>query len=141
MSRLSVPHLESATATTEIHIQIKRAFGSVPNTAAAIRDREPAGHAERDALVRFIHSMARTSRTTRDEDDFATIGATGYTDVELIDISLASNISGGSPRMVSCSHWGTIEIPFTPPFSKSVRIFTDVFNGINDTEIDFPAVA
>jgi hypothetical protein len=37
MSRLSVPSLESATgATAEIYGQIKKAFGNVPNTFAAI---------------------------------------------------------------------------------------------------------
>ncbi|SDJ63561.1 hypothetical protein SAMN05216338_105742 [Bradyrhizobium sp. Rc2d] len=124
MSRASVPISEAATASTEIYIQIKRAFGSVSNIVAAIRDGEPTLHAERDALVRFIRTMARTSETTGDEDDFATIGTTGYTEAASIDINLASNIPGRSPRMISFSHWGMIEIPSTLYFSKSVSIVT-----------------
>jgi len=45
--------------------------------------------------------------------DFAAIKDAGYSDAQLVDISLAF----------------------------ATTVFTNVFNRINDTEIDFPAVA
>jgi uncharacterized peroxidase-related enzyme len=73
---------------------------------------QPTGDAKRDALVRFVRTLAETSGTVSD-DDFTAIKAAGYTDAQLVDISLA---------------FATI-------------VFTNVFNRINDTEIDYPAVA
>ena len=178
MSRLSVPHLESATgATAEIYGQIKKAIGSVPNTFAAIgahgpdalkavlladsvlasgslskrdqetmklvisevagcdycvaahsllgklaglkpeelkriRERRSTGDDKRDALIHFVRKLAQSSGTVSNED-FAAIKAAGYTDAQLVEISLAF----------------------------ATTVFTNVFNRINDTEIDFPAVA
>ena len=56
--------------------------------------------------------LARTSGTVSDED-FVAIKAAGYSDAQLVDISLAF----------------------------ATTVFTNVFNRINDTEIDFPALA
>jgi alkylhydroperoxidase family enzyme len=41
-----------------------------------------------NALVRFVRTLAETSGTVSD-DDFAAIKAAGYTDAQLVDISLA----------------------------------------------------
>ena len=178
MSRLSVPNLETDTGPSgQIHGQIKKAIGSVPNTFAAIaahgpaalksvlaadavlaagtltkrdqeiiklvisaaggcdycvaahnhlarlagvklevlkqiRDGQPTDDARRDALVGFVRKLAQSSGTVSDED-FAAIKAAGYSDAQLVDISLAF----------------------------ATTVFTNVFNRINDTEIDFPAVA
>ncbi|MCA6106226.1 carboxymuconolactone decarboxylase family protein [Bradyrhizobium cenepequi] len=178
MSRLAVPNLEADTGLSgQVHAQIKKAVGKVPNAFAAIaahgpaalksilvadavlaagsltkRDQEviklvisaaagcdycvaahnhlaqlagvnpdvlkqireghPTGDSKRDALVRFVRKLAQSSGTVSDED-FAAIKAAGYSDAQLVDISLA---------------FATIA-------------FTNVFNRINDTEIDFPAVA
>jgi uncharacterized peroxidase-related enzyme len=178
MSRLSVTDLESDTGPSgQIHAQIKKTIGSVPNTFAAIathgpaalksvlaadavlaagsltkRDQEmiklvisvaggcdycvaahnhlaqlagltpdslkeirqgrPSGDAKRDALVGFVRKLALSSGTVSDED-FAAIKAAGYSDTQLVEISLAF----------------------------ATTVFTNVFNRINDTEIDFPAVA
>jgi alkylhydroperoxidase family enzyme len=156
MSRLSVPNLEFAAGPSgQIYAQIKKAIGSVPNTFAAIaahgpaalkavlaadtvvaagtltkRDQEviklvisaaggcdycvgqPTGDAKSDALVGFVRKLAQSSGTVSDED-FAAIKAAGYTDAQLVEISLAF----------------------------ATTVFTNVFNRINDTEIDFPAVA
>ena len=57
-------------------------------------------------------SSRETSGTVSDED-FAAIKAAGYSDAQLVEISLAF----------------------------ATTVFTNVFNRINDTEIDFPAVA
>src|SRR3984893_11549216 len=168
MSRLSVPYLESDTsASGQIYAQIKKAIGSVPNTFAAIaahgpaalksvlaadavlaagqlikrvlsaagggdycvsahdhlaklagvkpevlkqiREGQPSGDAKRDALVGFVRKLAQSSGTVSDED-FAAIKAAGYSDAQLVEISLAF----------------------------ATTVFTNVFNRINDTEIDFP---
>jgi uncharacterized peroxidase-related enzyme len=77
-----------------------------------IRNGASTGDAKRDALVRFVRRLARTSGTVS-ESDFEAIKAAGYSDAQLVDISLAF----------------------------ATTVFTNVFNRINDTEIDFPAVA
>ena len=133
MSRLSVPNLESDTGPSgRIYAQIKKAVGSVPNAFASIaahshlaklagvkpevlkqiRDGQPTGDARRDALVGFVRKLSQSSGTVSDED-FAAIKAAGYSDAQLVEISLAF----------------------------ATTVFTNVFNRINDTEIDFPAVA
>jgi uncharacterized peroxidase-related enzyme len=178
MSRIPIPAVESATgATAEVHAQIKKAAGMVPNTFAVIgangaaalkailnadavlaagslskQDQEviklavsaavgcdyceaahtalgklaglkpdvlrqirmgqPTGDAKRDALVRFVRLLVLTRGTISDEE-FAAIRAAGYTDAQLVDISLA----------------------------LAVITFTNVFNRINDTTLDFPAAA
>ena len=77
-----------------------------------IRDHLPTGDDKRDALIRFVRKLATSSGTVSDAD-FAAIKAAGYSDAQLVDISLAF----------------------------ATTVFTNVFNRINDTEIDFPAVA
>jgi len=77
-----------------------------------IRNGAPTGDAKRDALVRFVRRLARTSGTVS-EADFEAIKAAGYSDAQLVDISLAF----------------------------ATTVFTNVFNRINDTDVDFPAVA
>ena len=83
-----------------------------PDALKQIRDGKPTGDTKRDALVRFVRKLVRSSGTVSDED-FAAIKASGYSDAQLVDISLAF----------------------------ATTVFTNVFNRINDTEIDFPAVA
>ena len=86
--------------------------GVKPDALKQIRVGQPTGDVKRDALVRFVRKLAQSSGTVSDED-FAAIKAAGYSDAQFVEISLA---------------FATI-------------VFTNVFNRINDTEIDFPAVA
>lgn len=81
-------------------------------TLRQIRDGLPSGDARRDALVRFVRRLAH-SRGTLDEAEVAAIRAAGYSDAQLVEISLA----------------------------VTVATFTNTFNRINDTEIDLPPVA
>jgi alkylhydroperoxidase family enzyme len=67
--------------------------------------------AKRDALVRFVRNLARTSGTIS-RDEFAAIKKAGYTDVQFVEISLA----------------------------LAVAVFTNVFICINNATINFPAV-
>jgi uncharacterized peroxidase-related enzyme len=94
------------------HNHLAGLAGVKPDALKQIREGQPTGDAERDALIRFVRKLAQTSGTVSDED-FAAIKAAGYTDAQLVEISLA---------------FATIA-------------FTNVFNRINDTELDFPAVA
>jgi uncharacterized peroxidase-related enzyme len=94
------------------HNYFAQLAGVKPDALKQIREGQPTGDAKRDALVRFVRKLAQTSGTVSDED-FAAIKAAGYADVQLVEISLAF----------------------------ATTVFTNVFNRINDTEIDFPAVA
>jgi uncharacterized peroxidase-related enzyme len=94
------------------HSLLGKLAGLKPDELKKIRNGEPTGDAKRDALIRFVRTLAQTSGTVRN-DDFAAIKAAGYSDAQLVDISLA---------------FATI-------------VFTNVFNRINDTDVDFPAVA
>ena len=86
--------------------------GLKPEALQQIREGNATGDLKRDALVRFVRTIAR-KRGTISEQEFAAIKSAGYTDAQLVDISLAF----------------------------ALAVFTNVFNRINDTEIDFPAVA
>lgn len=94
------------------HNHLARLAGLKPEVLEQIRNGQPTGDSERDALVSFVRKLALSSGTVSDED-FAAIKAAGYSDAQLVDISLAF----------------------------ATTVFTNVFNRINDTEIDFPAVA
>ena len=94
------------------HSLLAKLAGLNPEELKNIRDGEPTGDVKRDALVRFVRKLAATSGTVSDAD-FAAIKDAGYSDAQLVDISLAF----------------------------ATTVFTNVFNRINDTEIDFPAVA
>src|SRR5258708_1539295 len=66
MSRLSVPNLESDTgASGQIHAQIKRAIGSVPNTFAAIAAHGPAAL---KSVLAADAVLAAGSLTKRDQE-------------------------------------------------------------------------
>jgi len=94
------------------HSLLGKLAGLKPDELKNIRDGNPTGDAKRDTLIRFVSKLAQSSGTVSDED-FAAIKAAGYSDTQLVDISLAF----------------------------ATTVFTNVFNRINDTEIDFPAVA
>ena len=94
------------------HSLLGKLSGLKPEELKAIRNGTSTGDAKRDALVRFVRRLARTSGTVS-EGEFEAIKAAGYSDAQLVDISLAF----------------------------ATTVFTNVFNRINDTDVDFPAVA
>ena len=94
------------------HSLLGKLAGLKPDELKNIRDGKPTDDARRDALIRFVRVLAESSGTVSNEE-FAAIKAAGYSDAQLVDISLA---------------FATI-------------VFTNVFNRINDTAIDFPPVA
>ena len=94
------------------HSHLAKLAGVKPDILKLIREGQPTGDAKRDALVDFVRELAQSSGAVSD-DDFAAIKAAGYSDAQLVEISLAF----------------------------ATTVFTNVFNRINDNEIDFPAVA
>ena len=167
MSRINTPAIETATgATAKVYTQIKKAAGTVPNTLAAIlaadgvlaagslskqdqetikllvseiagcdycvaahsllgkmtglkpdtlkriRAGEPTGDDKRDALTRFVRTLQET-RGTISQEAYSAIKAAGYTDAQLVEIALAIVIVS----------------------------FTNLFNRVNDTDVDFPRAA
>ena len=94
------------------HSLLGKIAGLKPDELKSIREGKPSGNSKRDALARFVRRLAETSGTVSDEE-FAAIKAAGYSDAQLVEISLAF----------------------------ATTVFTNVFNRINDTEIDFPAIA
>jgi AhpD family alkylhydroperoxidase len=94
------------------HNHLAKLAGVKPDVLKQIREGQPTGDAKRDALVGIVRKLAQSSGTVSDED-FVAIEAAGYSDAQLVEISLAF----------------------------ATTVFTNVFNRINDTEIDFPAIA
>jgi alkylhydroperoxidase family enzyme len=83
--------------------------GLPPDVIRKIRAGQLTGDAKRDTLATFVRTLATTSGTISGEQ-FAAIRAAGYTDQQLVEISLAF----------------------------ALIIFTNVFNRVNDTDVDFP---
>jgi uncharacterized peroxidase-related enzyme len=81
-------------------------------TLRRIREGLRTGDPRRDALVRFVRRLAH-SRGTLDAAEVAAVRAAGFSDAQLVEISLA----------------------------VAVATFTNTFNRINDTEIDLPPAA
>jgi uncharacterized peroxidase-related enzyme len=110
--KLLVSEVAGCDYCVAAHSLLGKLTGLGPEVLKQIRTGQPTGDAKRDALVRFVRNLQRTSGTVGIEE-FSAIKAAGYTDQQLVDISLAI----------------------------ALTVFTNVFNRINDTDIDFPAVA
>jgi uncharacterized peroxidase-related enzyme len=93
------------------HTMLGKMVGLSADALGAIRRGQSTGDAKRDALIRFVLILQRTSGTISDTE-FAAIRTAGYSDTQLAEISLAI----------------------------ALTIFTNTFNRINDTAVDFPPV-
>ncbi len=93
------------------HSSVGKLVGLPVDALRAIRAGQPTGDAKRDALVRFVSHLHTTSGTIN-EVEFNAIRAVGYTDTHLAEISL----------------------------TIALGIFTNTFNRINGTDVDFPLV-
>jgi uncharacterized peroxidase-related enzyme len=93
------------------HSLLGKLAGLSPDALRHILKGEPTGDEKRDALIRFVRLLAGTSGTI-ERREFEAIKRAGYTDRQLVEISLA----------------------------LATTTFTNVFNRINDTDVDFPAV-
>ena len=94
------------------HSLLGKLAGLTPEVQQQIRTGQPTGNAKRDALVRFVRKLVQTSGEISDQE-FSAIKAAGYSDAELVDIALAI----------------------------AVITFTNIFNRINDTDLDYSAAA
>jgi AhpD family alkylhydroperoxidase len=94
------------------HSLLGKLAGLGPDALRQIRAGALTGDAKRDALIRFVRVLQQTNGTIA-EAEFSAIRAAGYSNAQLVEISLAI----------------------------AVTVFTNVFNRINDTTVDFPPVA
>jgi uncharacterized peroxidase-related enzyme len=109
--KVLVSELTGCDYCVAAHTMLGKMAGLSPETLKQIRNGQPTGDAKRDALVRFVQTLQRTSGTVS-AGAFEAIKAAGYTDAQLVEITLA----------------------------YALTIFTNTFNRINDTDVDFPPV-
>ncbi|MFC4277608.1 carboxymuconolactone decarboxylase family protein [Achromobacter aloeverae] len=93
------------------HSLAAKASGIPVGTVRAIRTLEPSGDARRDALIRFVRVL-QESQGTISSGEFEAFRAAGFADEAVVDVALAI----------------------------AVITFTNVFNRVNDTTVDFPAL-
>ena len=109
--KLVVSEVAGCDYCVAAHSLLGKMTGLKPDALKQIRAGEPTDDEKRDALVRFVRNLVTTSGTISDSA-FNDIKAAGYTDAQMVDISLAI----------------------------ALTVFTNVFNRINDTTIDFPPI-
>ncbi|MFH2719520.1 carboxymuconolactone decarboxylase family protein [Enterobacter hormaechei] len=109
--KLAVSELTGCDYCVAAHHMLGKMAGLSPAALAGIRTGTSTGDAKRDALVGFVRTVMTTSGTLSDADVTA-VKAAGFTDAQLADISLAIGLT----------------------------VFTNTFNRVNDTTVDFPAV-
>lgn len=109
--KLLVSELTGCDYCVAAHALLGKLTGLSLETLKQIRAGQPTGEAKRDALVRFVRNLHQ-SHGTITQAEFDAIRAAGYTDTQLAEISLAI----------------------------ALTIFTNTFNRINDTDVDFPPV-
>ena len=109
--KLAVSEAVQCDYCVAAHTLVGKMVGLAPEAMKQIRAGQATGDAKRDALVRFVRGIVQSQGTVA-QVDYDAIIAAGYTQAQLVDISLAI----------------------------AVITFTNVFNRINDTTVDFPAV-
>jgi len=109
--KLLVSELTGCDYCVAAHTMLGKMTRLSPETLKQIRAGQPTGDAKRDALVGFVRNLQQTSGTIS-ANEFAAIKAAGYTDAQLVEITLAI----------------------------ALTVFTNTFNRINDTDVDFPSV-
>jgi uncharacterized peroxidase-related enzyme len=109
--KLLVSELTGCDYCVAAHTMLGKKSGLSANTMWHIRAAQPTGDVRRDALVRFVQELQQTTGTLNVEE-IAAIRKAGYTDAQLVEIALAI----------------------------ALTVFTNIFNRINDTDLDFPPV-
>ncbi|MGF6780854.1 carboxymuconolactone decarboxylase family protein [Paraburkholderia sp. GAS334] len=105
--KLLVSELTGCDYCVAAHTMLGKMTGLSPETLQLIRAGQPIGDAKRDALVHFVKNLQQTSGTIS-AAEFAAIKAVGYTDAQIVEITLAI----------------------------ALTVFTNYFNRINDTDLD-----
>lgn len=109
--KLAVSDAAGCDYCVAAHSLLGKLAGLPPDVVRKIREGLPTADARRDALASFVRTLVRTTGTISNEA-FAAIKSAGYSDQQLVEISLA----------------------------VALITFTNNFNRINDTDIDFPPV-
>jgi uncharacterized peroxidase-related enzyme len=91
------------------HTLVSKKIGLTRETILALRQARPSGNARDDALARFVLHLITTSGTVR-TDVVTAIKLVGFTDTQIVDVAMAI----------------------------ATITFTNLFNRINDTTLDFP---
>ncbi|WP_322005081.1 carboxymuconolactone decarboxylase family protein [Paraburkholderia tropica] len=110
--KLAVSEVAGCDYCLAAHTLAGKFAGLAPETMKQIRAGDASGDAKRDALVHFVRLLVQT-RGTVAEAEVQAIRAAGYTERQIVEIALAI---------------------------ASIT-FTNLVNRINDTTLDFPAVA
>jgi len=110
--KLLVSEIAGCDYCVAAHSLLGKSTGLKPETRKRIRSGESTGDARRDALTRFVRTLQET-RGTISQEAYSAIKAEGYTDAQLVEIALAIVIVS----------------------------FTNLFNRVNDTDVDFPRAA
>ena len=110
--KLLVSEIAGCDYCVAAHSLLGKMTGLKPDTLKRIRAGEPTGDVKRDALTRFVRTLQET-RGTISHEAYSAVKAAGYTDAQIVEIALAIAIAS----------------------------FTNLFNRVNDTNIDFPRVA
>ncbi len=109
--KLAVSEKAACDYCIAAHTMIGGMAGLSAETMRAVRAGHATGDARTDALSSFVHTLAATSGTVPGEVIDA-VKAAGLTDAQLTDVALA----------------------------VAAITLTNLFNRINDTTVDFPAV-
>ena len=110
--KLAVSEAVGCDYCVAAHTLAGKFAGLAPETMKAVRAGEPSGDAKRDALVHFVRLLVTTHGTVP-EAEVAAIREAGYTERQIVEIAL----------------------------TVTSITFTNLVNRINDTTLDFPAVA
>jgi uncharacterized peroxidase-related enzyme len=110
--KLAASQAASCDYCLAAHTAISKLHGLTADAIVALRHGDPSGDARLDALAAFTVNMVRGKGNVPPEA-VAAVRAAGYTDAQLVDAMLA----------------------------VASITFTNVFNRVNDTPLDFPAAA
>lgn len=92
------------------HTMVSKRLGFSREAILALRHAQPSGDARNDALAKFTQYLLTTSGTVP-ADVVAAVKQAGVTDAQIVDLTMA----------------------------VASIVFTNLFNRINDTTVDFPA--
>ncbi|MFP6561166.1 carboxymuconolactone decarboxylase family protein [Paraburkholderia sp. B3] len=110
--KLAVSEVAGCDYCLAAHTLAGKFAGLAPEAMKRIRAGAPTGDAKRDALVHYVRVLV-TTRGTVPESEVNAIQEAGYTERQIIEIALA----------------------------VASITFTNLVNRVNDTTLDFPAVA
>lgn len=108
--KLAVSQAAACDYCLAAHTLIGRKAGLSKEAILGVRHGEPSGSAKFDALATFVRTLVTTAGTVPAEVVSA-VKAAGYTDKQIVEILLAI----------------------------TAITFTNLFNRVNDTRLDFPA--